>query len=101
MSRTDWWTNREIEIIKQHYPGNTAKVVQANWLPHRSTAGIQNKARQLGLARPTNAVWGHIDDEAVNTYEQPPRTLKEAMRRRVRTMRRQIELEFRNDVRLG
>lgn len=52
LHREDYWTQEEIEILKEHYTyGDKEEILEL--LPRRTWRAIQNKARQLGLKRRT------------------------------------------------
>lgn len=52
MHRQDYWTQKEIEILKEHYT-YASKEELLELLPKRSWHAIQNKALKLGLKRRT------------------------------------------------
>lgn len=71
------WTERDVALLREHYPGGGVKAVSRH-LPQRTAGAIYEKAKQLGvkagptrnhLFRYSNAP--HIDDAIRQFYRQP------------------------------
>lgn len=54
------WTDKEIEVLKEHYSTMPRKKLQETYFPNRSIASIAQKAKLIGLAK-TFTPW--TDDE--------------------------------------
>lgn len=48
------WTQKEIELLKEHYPTKSAAWIQENKLPNRGVFAIRKKANLLNIKAKTN-----------------------------------------------
>jgi hypothetical protein len=68
ISRQDyWWSDKEIEILKEYYESKTWRELVV-LLPNRNRDTIQKKAGELGLRSSYNLPWTKEEDDILRQY---------------------------------
>lgn len=68
ISRQDyWWSDKEIEILKEHYESKTWRELIV-LLPNRNKDTISRKANELGLKSSYNLPWTQEEDDILRQF---------------------------------